>query len=447
MYWSQRIVMVLYRLRLENSIKTYKKYSPMFKDLLSIAIVEYLPDKMFIYFYSSIFVKYFRLSKYHEPKFVKEKYLIPDSNSEYENNLNQLEIQISKYSESTYPEDLKAKTDDKSTGEQKKALIIIPNGWLNSDTDEGRTQGPQIEFLIKGLTDSDFEVSTFEVIKVNSNFTPLENKIGEYEVIFIWSLTIISPEEDFFNYLRCHSKSKTFRAKLIGVITASPSSSRLLKYKKWKAILDTVVYYEADSEFKDQLEKLFNTIHTPYIQLHSTDTKTLTNFTPSVHVSCLIKYNRVAWLLTLRYQSLVNEVECHIRTMSIPLAEKNIRELYLPIEFIASQRSKYGFGFIMIHRNYNEDAHLIGSFWDYYRLGVIPIIQMQNIKPIAPYMTPYLDYFPVKSDQDLYNILSLSKRSPEYFEKLRQRILTRMRTEFSPEIVVKKLLTDSRIQI
>ena len=101
----------------------------------------------------------------------------------------------------------------------------------------------------------------------------------------------------------------------------------------------------------------------------------------------------------------------------------------------------------MMHRNHNDDAHLIGSFWDYYRLGVIPIIQMQNIKPIAPYMTPYLDYFPVKSDQDLYNILSLSKRSPEYFEKLRQRILTRMKTEFSPEIVIKKLLTDLRIEI
>lgn len=419
----------------------------MFKDLLSIAIIEYLPDKMFICFYSTVFVKYFRLSKYHEPNFIKEKYLISNSNSEYADNLNQLESQISKSIESAYPEDFKVKTDNKPAGEQKKALIIIPNGWLNTDTNEGRTQGPQIEFLIKGLTDSDFEVSTFEVIKENSDFTPLENKIEVYEVVFIWSLTIISPEDDFFKYLKCYSKSETLRAKIIGVITASPSSSRLLKYKKWKAILDTVVYYEADSEFKNELEKLFNTIHTPYIQLHSIDTKTLTKFTPSVHVSCLIKYNRVAWLLTLRYQSLVNEVKYHIRTMSIPLAENKIRELYLPIEFIASQRSKYGFGFIMMHRNHNDDAHLIGSFWDYYRLGVIPIIQMQNIKPIAPYMTPYLDYFPVKSDQDLYNILSLSKRSPEYFEKLRQRILTRVRTEFSPEIIVKKLLTDSRIQI
>lgn len=419
----------------------------MFKDLLSIAIIEYLPDKMFICFYSTVFVKYFRLSKYHEPNFIKEKYLISNSNSEYADNLNQLQSQISKYIESVYPEDFKVKTDIKPAGEQKKALIIIPNGWLNTDTNEGRTQGPQIEFLIKGLTDSDFEVSTFEVIKENSDFTPLENKIEIYEVVFIWSLTIISPEDDFFKYLKCYSKSETLRAKIIGVITASPSSSRLLKYKKWKAILDTVVYYEADSEFKNELEKLFNTIHTPYIQLHSIDTKTLTKFTPSVHVSCLIKYNRVSWLLTLRYQSLVNEVKYHIRTMSIPLAENKIRELYLPIEFIASQRSKYGFGFIMMHRNHNDDAHLIGSFWDYYRLGVIPIIQMQNIKPIAPYMTPYLDYFPVKSDQDLYNIFSLSKRSPEYFEKLRQRILTRVRTEFSPEIIVKKLLTDSRIQI
>jgi hypothetical protein len=131
--------------------------------------------------------------------------------------------------------------------------------------------------------------------------------------------------------------------------------------------------------------------------------------------------------------------------MSLPLAEKKLKELYLPSEIISEQRSKYGFGFVMVHRNNNDDAHLIGSFWDYYRLGVIPIVQMQEIKPIASYMTPYLDYFPVKSDLDLYAVLSLGKNYPEYFEELRKRILNRMSTEFSPVIVINKLLSDLNI--
>jgi hypothetical protein len=127
------------------------------------------------------------------------------------------------------------------------------------------------------------------------------------------------------------------------------------------------------------------------------------------------------------------------------LQKKKLRQLYLPSEIISEQRSKYGFGFVMVHRNHNDDAHLIGSFWDYYRLGVIPIVQMQEIKPIASYMTPYLDYFPVKTDLDLYAVLSLGKKYPEHFEELRKRILNRMNTEFSPEVVIKKLLSDSNI--
>ena len=434
-------------LGLEKCIIIYKKYLAIFRDLLKIGIIECLPNKIFILIYSSIFLKFFRLKKYKEPHFLRKKYLIRDSNINYFFGLNKLKDQVNEYNKSRNSQKLQTIIENKSGGQRKKALIVIPSGWLNLETAEGRTQGPQIQFLIKGLIDIGFEISTFDVIKRNCDFTSLENKLENYDVIFIWSLTIISPDDEFFEYLRFYSKSQALKSKLVGVITASPSESRLKKYSQWKSILDKVVYYEVVSEFKFQLEKLFKTIHLPYIQLHSVDTALLSEFAASVHVSCLLKYNRVAWLLTLRYQCLAIGIKYHIRTMSIPLAEKKLRELYLPSEIISEQRAKYGFGFIMVHRNHNDDAHLIGSFWDYYRLGVIPIIQMQEIKPIAPYMTPYLDYFPVKSELDLYAVLSLGKNYPEYFEELRKRILKRMSTEFSPAIVINKLLSDLNISL
>lgn len=94
----------------------------------------------------------------------------------------------------------------------------------------------------------------------------------------------------------------------------------------------------------------------------------------------------------------------------------------------------------MVHRSHNEDANLIGSFWDYYKLGVIPLVQMQNIKEIASYMIPYLDYFPIENDIDLYSILAISKSNSVHFNTLKLRILKRMEVEFTPLNVVRNIL-------
>jgi hypothetical protein len=94
----------------------------------------------------------------------------------------------------------------------------------------------------------------------------------------------------------------------------------------------------------------------------------------------------------------------------------------------------------MIHRDHKTDASLIGSFWDYYRLGIIPLVQMQNIREMASYLIPYLDYFPFENDLDLYGILAASKNNPDHFNLLKKRIVERMRYEFNSEAVVKRML-------
>ena len=433
---------------MENKVTIFKTYFYVIKDLIKIGFIELLPSKLLICFYSPIIVKLLRLNEYSEPGFIRKKYLSRDIDEKYISIMSKTKNLILEYNKSKIQKDSQEKFKSKiitANRKMNKALIIIPNGWLNSESSEGRTQGPQIEFLIKGLRSIGFDISIFEVFKRKSDLTYIENNLEEFNVIFIWSLTIISPEDEFYKFLENNYKSDLIKHKLIGVITASPSESRLVKYSKWAAILDHVIYYEENSQFRQQLKKLFNTVHVPLLQLSPEDTTSSSQFSASIHTSCLLKYNRAAWLLTLRYQCLAIGIKHHIRTMSLLLAEKKLRELYLPSEIISEQRSKYGFGFVMVHRNNNDDAHLIGSFWDYYRLGVIPIVQMQEIKPIASYMTPYLDYFPVKSDLDLYAVLSLGKNYPEYFEELRKRILNRMSTEFSPVIVINKLLFDLNI--
>ena len=435
-------------IELEYKVTIFKTYFYVLKDLIKIGLIEFLPNKLLIFFYSPIMVTLFRINGYSNPGFVKEKYLSRLNNERSASILIKVKNLTLEYNESNLQkksqEIFKTKISIRDS-EENKALLIIPNGWLNSQSVEGRTQGLQIEFLIEGLRNNGFEVSIFEVLKTDFDLTPIKDNLEEFSVIFIWSLTIISPESEFYEFIKNYSKLGLIKHKIIGVITASPSQSRLVKYSKWAPILGRVIYYEEISVFRLQLQNLLDTVHVPLLQFDPKDTISSTQFSPSVHTSCLLKYNRVAWLLTLRYQCLIIGVKYHIRTMSIPLSVKKLRELYLPSEVISEQRSRYGFGFVMVHRSQTDDAHLIGSFWDYYRLGVIPIVQMQEIKPIASYMTPYLDYFPVESDLDLFTILNLGKRFPEYFEQLRKRILTRMSTEFSPEAVTRNLLSESNI--
>ena len=310
---------------MENKVTIFKTYFYILKDLIKIGLIEFLPSKLLVFFYSPIIVKLLRLNQYSEPGFIRKKYLSRDINEKYISIMSKTKNLILEYNKSKIQKEPQAKFKSGiiiANKKVNKALIVIPNGWLNSESSEGRTQGPQIEFLIKGLRSIGFDISIFEVFKRKSDLTYIENNLEEFNVIFIWSLTIISPEDEFYKFLENNYKSDLIKHKLIGVITASPSESRLVKYSKWAAILGHVIYYEENSLFRQQLQKLLHTVHVPLLQLNLKGTTLSTQFSLSIHTSCLLKYNRFAWLLTLRYQCLVLGIKYHIRTMSIPLAEK-----------------------------------------------------------------------------------------------------------------------------
>jgi hypothetical protein len=422
-----------------------RQYIDLLKDLIKITILEYFPNKIFVLFYSLALVKRLRTSGYSEPNFIKTEQLVSKVESKIKGETIFLNNQIKQYHQSidfTENPPKSNKLISPSNTNEIAALVIIPAGWLNPDSNEGKTQGPQIDFLIEGLRSNGIEVETFEVRKKSNNFIFLESRMTEFDLIFIWSLTVNSSDGELFTYLHEIAKIQLSASKVIGVITASPSKHRLIKYKKWAQVLTAVIYYEENSDYRTELEKIIRTIHVPLLQITSIDTSIATKFTPSVHSSSLLKYNRASWLMTLRYQSLALGLKYHIRAMSTPLSDKGFRKLYLSSSVISNQRSGYGFGFVMIHRSQHHDAHLIGSFWDYYRLGVIPILQMQEIRSVASYMQPYLDYFPITSDQELFMVLSLGKNSPDLFDELRKRILLRMQIEFSPKMVISNLLLD-----
>lgn len=422
-----------------------RRYNQLIWDTLTLIIIEYLPKNIFYVLYYSSFIKIFRRSGYGSPRFCRIKQLASEDVKADNSSAKHLENEILKQLKTEVSSVLLPKVwheSDFDIAIRLQALIIIPTGWLNSNSNEGRTQGPQIEFLIEGLEKNGFEVFAIEVNEINNNFKFLNLNTEKLKFIFIWSLTINNPNGELFEFVGSHFNTIGITTKIIGIITASPSDKRLVKYIRWAQVLHAVIYFEEKSEYREKLEKIIKTIHFPYLQINNHNTTLSTKFSQSIHCSSLLKYNRASWLIILRYQALALEIRHKIRALSIPISSIGFKGLYLPSNFISKERAEYGFGFVMIHRSPNTDAQLLGSFWDYYRLGVIPIVQMEKIKSASSYLTPYLDYLPIKTDEELYTILTLCKSSPELFDELRQRILSRMKVDFSPHIIVSKLLID-----
>ena len=418
-----------------------KALTLIMRDLFYSVSIEYLPDYMFKLFYKFKLFHKTKKQKYNNPIFMGKKALQSSSLIRRQQILsNSLEAlkDFSKNKGILAIENLvENRNNVDSNVNSKKALIIIPDGWIDTSRVEGRTQGPQILFLKKGLEQNRFDTKVIQLRKDNLNF---HVDIMNYQLIFIWSLTYFDPNSNAFKLIYQESSQATEILKVIGVITASPDANLIEKYNEWAKILKKVLYYEEESEFKKLLDGIFEVKHTQYLQLPSEVLVPDRNFSSSVHSSCLLKQNRIAWLVTLRYICISLKINYSIRVISNALSYKKIKASYMPNKVIDEERKKFGFGFVMTHRNYNEDANLIGSFWDYYKLGLIPLVQMQNMKEIASYMIPYLDYFPIENDVDLYSVLAISKSNSAHFNTLKLRILKRMEDEFTPSNVVKNIL-------
>ena len=422
-------------------MRKIKALTLIIRDLFYSILIEYLPDNLFKLFYEIKLFHKTKKQKYKNPVFMGKKLLQNSSIIRGEQMLNNSLAALSGLSKNEDVVTIEILEDNKininSYVNPKKVLIIIPDGWIDPLRVEGRTQGPQILFLKKGLEQNRFDVKVIQLRKDNSN---LHVDIMNYQLIFVWSLTYFDPNCDAFKLLYQEPLQASEGFKVIGVITASPDANLVKKYKEWSKIIKKVLYYEEESEFKKILESIFEVTHTQLLQLTPESFEYDKNFNAGVHLSCLLKQNRMAWLIALRYICILLKINYSIRFISNVLAYKKIKASYIPNVVIDEERKKFGFGFVMVHRSHNEDANLIGSFWDYYKLGVIPLVQMQNMKEIASYMTPYLDYFPIENDVDLYSILAISKSNSVHFNTLKLRIIKRMEGEFTPLNVVKNIL-------
>lgn len=125
------------------------------RDLFYTILIEYSLDNLFKLFYKIKLFHKTKKQKYKNPIFMGKKSLQNSSLIRRQQILdNSLEAlsDLSKNEDVVTIENLHANTINiDSYFNPKKALIIIPDGWIDPLRVEGRTQGPQIQFLKKGF--------------------------------------------------------------------------------------------------------------------------------------------------------------------------------------------------------------------------------------------------------------------------------------------------------
>lgn len=416
-------------------------FTPLLRDVLFILIINYCPDFFFSKFYRLKIFRFIRAKNYETPKFYQadrilkslsgdSKELLSLSKENYKNSINKIN---SKKIDSLLPTNLiNFRKGNTST-------IFVPDGWFETNSINSELWGMQLRFLKKGLEQCGYEVTIVQLSTYTAQYSIIETYIIKSDLVIIYSLSVLKEYIYLFNEVMSKKVIKEKNLKILGVITASPNNELLNIYKKWSSFTYDVMYYEESSIFKESLEEIFKVHHFPLIQLPD-QAEFKSKFKPTIHFSGLLKQNRRAWLLVLRYICIVLKTNCTIWPISDIVTNNLRRTSYKPASEFAKIAQNHGFGFVMVHRSPGTDAHLIGSFFSYYTLGTIPIVQMQDLKNFSIDLVPYVDYFPIKTDLELATVLKCGIDNPEYFEILRKRIVHRMQIDFSPDESVKKLL-------
>lgn len=399
------------------------------------------PNLIFLVIYK---LKLFRRdTDYIQPELKTRKIIKEDLKIKMLTLLNQINSELVK-SESALidPSEYKKVTVKSKISTINNCLIIVPERWMSPDNNYTITQRQSIAFLEQGLKENGCNVRLVEANNSISNSTNLDQAIHEIcqeikscDLIFLWSLTGLKIESNFFSQIEGALKAK--KGKIIGVITSTHIHSNVEEYyEKWSRLVNIVTSVAEEFAFTRGLSKLFTHYHLPQIPYYEFVPKLITKHQVKVYFSGTIKHNRYSWIVALRYQCIMQKIEYKIRAIYYELFWQGLSGIYIPPNEFVNERRKFSLSLVITHRDANTDFPLIGSFWDAYLVGSIPIVQMQNPKRISSYLTPYLDYFPILNEIELYYTLQVLNTNPEILDALRERIYQRSKKEFTPKKII-----------
>ena len=384
--------------------------------------------------------------------FFRENYTHPQQQnlsalyeSEITNSLTELETIV----KDSLEKNLESSQEVSSLGEvdlRKKisqVVLIHPDGWLTEETAEGRTQGQQIRFFKAGIEALGIGINCISDNQVDIRDVKIRNS-----VIILFSLSKLQLTKNVMcEIMELRRNREDFKTLVVGYNTMYLHNDNISLITRWCGYLDAILHFEEKFELLAELRRHFIVLHIPAFGYESRAKVDLDGCQKyQIHASALIKHNRAAWFLTTRYLCEKENMVFKMRIISDPLRHLSQKFFgYADIKTIARERAMSSCGLVLAHRAPGEDVFLLSNLLDYYRYGCIPIVQHEkHHDSISSYLIRNLDYFEVQTSKDLHVVLKMIKHNPDLIKKMRTRILKRVETEFSPKVIVNKLLLELR---
>jgi hypothetical protein len=195
--------------------------------------------------------------------------------------------------------------------------------------------------------------------------------------------------------------------------------------------VNLMVDYSGSSELNKINSTSIPVTHMPWIPTETIIANK--QLTLSIAYSGLLKFNRSRWVVATSAIAKNYAINVSIRFYSWTAVKNGIQNFVTRKELL-EWFSNYSLGLVILCRSPGINDGLIGSFWDVYHAGAVPLVQFEEIDYfLADYLEPYVDYLPFTSVEDLTMILGLLQESPEVLNKLKNRNLLRRNTDLSKE--------------
>lgn len=308
-----------------------------------------------------------------------------------------------------------------------QCLLVVPDSFLNEKSHVGKGFTPVVLALIEMLkthfpnllvlsvpevTHKNFEVKTKEILK---KLYEIEFNTENSFCIF-FSTTYLSQKCGINEILPVIKDKITF---LVGYLTSTGTTPSSTKFSVQKLEgLNLLIDYNPKSDFLLNYNEHIPIVHIPWVTTNVIyDNNT---FTPSVFFSGLLKHNRLAWIIA------INQI---LRTLNI----KSTFKLYSPagIRFKIQNFKKRNslhtslrnnlFGLVLLNREPGKNDGLIGSFWDVFYSGALPLVQFEGSDyKLCEYLKPYRDYLPFSSLKEFKVMIEVLCENPKLITDLKK---------------------------
>lgn len=295
----------------------------------------------------------------------------------------------------------------------KNCTLFVPQEFQDSTSHVGKGFYHVVTQLIQMLSENFKEMEVIQVPNLNEvssrekfierlSYLKKRNSGGK-SVAILFSTTFLTQHTNFQTVLNFLEDKFDF---FVGYITSSGSRPE----KTAESITDLkcinlVIDYNPNSEYSIRYGGTIAKVHVPWIPTNIIYENRASS--KRIAFSGILKFNRLSWILTIHEVAQSLRYKTAVKLYSVLGLRLGLQKFKSRDELLCFLSSSE-LGLVLLNRQPGVNDGLIGSFWDVYHSGAIPLVQFEGSNyHLSHYLIPYRDYLPFSTRDELEILLDI----------------------------------------